>query len=319
MRHILAAIVGIGLLAFLPGSYARAQDNNESMSSVYIDNEKDIVPVEDGYIPTRFQDLSKLYWATGKFDIADSRAVDDFLLINECELYDRFYTNEFEWSKIREATRDFITQNLVTFPTKFELMVPVYLGRYNIEKEEFEVDPQSMMTSTRRIDVTVNRILKRCNMTVAKEIENYPSNVVVYLNRPVAFVKLPVQRELANLYIEYFDRTYDEMPQELKRPDRARVAWLRLKVKMVQYKETMLVEGRDLRAVIVAQLDGIEVYADPEKKQLLYSQDVRSKKIRRRKGDKIDVIAPEEVPPHLAPPPAAGTQQEPQDEKQPAQ
>jgi len=278
---------------FASAAVTHAQEAQEKDELGYIDESFfDGKPVDDGYIPSLFPELTKMYWAVGKFDYADGVAIDNFMKINDCEMYTSYYNNEFEWVKIRDAAREYITLNVAKFPTKFEVMVPVFLGRYDTEKEEFEVDPESMMAATTRIDVIVNKLKKYCGMFVATEVENYPSNMIVELNRPVAFMRLPVPQELAAFFIDYADRSWPYLIQELKRRDRARVAYLRLKVTVLQYKETVLVNSKDVRAVIRSRLDGLEVYADPERRYLIYEQKLKKK--RPRRGKKRN--ASEEVP-----------------------
>jgi hypothetical protein len=49
-----------------------------------------------------------------------------------------------------------------------------------------------------------------------------------------------------------------------------RVAYLRLKVHLTKYKETTRSTSGDLRAVVFAVLDGVEVYADSRKLKPMY-------------------------------------------------
>lgn len=287
-RLCLIAVLSVFTIAGTGNSFAQSDDlepppEEYGMDGSGFSGNGDPLAVQDGYIPSKFVDLSRAYWAVGKFDLADNQAIDNYMMINECELYRRYYHSEFEWAKVRESAREYINKHMAEFPTKFEVMVPVYLGSYDSDKEEFTVTAESMMTETRRIDVIVNGTQRLCEMQVSKEIEGYPTNIIVYLNRPVVFVRLPMSRELAAFFVDYSDRMYDTLPTEVRRKEKTRVAFLRLKVKLIQYKETTLVNSRWPRAVVLTQLDGIEVYADPNKTQLLFRQDIKSKKLRRVK------------------------------------
>ena len=82
--------------------------------------------------------LSQLYWRMLKMDPEDDQAVDFFMMINECDLYRDYYTNEFEWISIRDAARIFLLENRKDFPIHFEFVQPLRFAEYNLETKEFE-------------------------------------------------------------------------------------------------------------------------------------------------------------------------------------
>lgn len=260
----------------LYGNLALAQEGDEAASDAPLG-------VVDAYVSPEYSNLAKAYWSIGKFNLNNDAAIDNFLRITECDLYKVYYHNEFEWGKIRELTRQSIQANMHKFPTQFEVMQPVYIGDYDIEKGEFAVDPESLMTSVRKIDVAYNSKESVCG-SKGQEIEEYPRNIIVYLNRPVVFARLPMPQELAEVFINYADREKESLPIDLRRKSGVRTAFLRLKVRLVQYKDTVRVAANaPVRALVLTQLEGIEVYADAAKTQLLFRQDIATKKLRRMK------------------------------------
>src|SRR5262245_27980767 len=54
------------------------------------------------------QKFSQLYWAISKLDPTNDTDIDNFLMINECDIYREYAHNEFEWKEIREAGRQFV-------------------------------------------------------------------------------------------------------------------------------------------------------------------------------------------------------------------
>lgn len=233
----------------------------------------------DGYLPTTFKNLSRLYWGLGRFAPDDIDAVNRYLLINECELYQQYYYNDFEWSKILETTRDFLKQNSNKFPVRYEIMVPIFLGRYDMGKEEFELHDKSKVLGVRKIDVVVNGMRKVCD--AGGNIPGYPRDIIVILSHPLFLSKIHVGRELAQLYLEETSRAFSALPANLQMMGYERTAYLRLKVRLQQYKDTVTVNARDVRAVIFGQVEGVEVYADDSKEKLLYREDKLKKRLRR--------------------------------------
>lgn len=278
-------------MTMAPAWSARAQeedpfaiDEEEFVDEEYVDEEgfvQDFYETnEDDYVEPNFPNLSQLYWAIGKFDIADDKLIDYYLMINECELYMQFYHNDFEWTKIQTATRDHILTHMNEFPTRFEILSPLPLGRYDQDKEEFEITKESKINGLRRLDFPMNMLGYKEVCARVGEIYEYPPNIVVILNRPFILEKVPVKRELAKLYIEEAKSFYDALPPRLQLVNYERLAFLRLKIKVTQYKNTVrLIDG--LRAVVFGRLEGYEIYADQDKLKPLYTKTYEDKRFRR--------------------------------------
>ncbi len=238
-------------------------------------------PQQDEYVPATVENLSKLYWAIGKMDIDDPKLIDYYLLINECKLYLQYYNNDFEWSKIREATRQYILENLDEFPTRIEIMTPLRLGRYNMEKQVFEIAEKYKISGMRRLDFAMNVFGRKETCTKVGQIYEYPDNLIIILNRPLEMEQVPVKPELAQLYIEDARKQYDNLDLDYQMREYERTAFLRLKVRITQYKNTAHLSGGAIRAVVFGRLEGYEVYADPEKLKPLYIKDIQSRRFRR--------------------------------------
>ncbi|MCB9995701.1 MAG: DUF4852 domain-containing protein [Rhodospirillales bacterium] len=282
-----AVLVPLFLFAILVlPPLVKAQDDE------YFDDGYDIIEEieqaeDDKYVSPTFQNLSKMYWAIGKLDIDDPKMIDYYLMINECPMYMQYYYNDFEWNGLQKATKDYILQSMGGFPTHFEFMSSIALGRYNVEKEEFEVADQDKIEGLRQIDVAVNETgyIETCGR--AGEIYEYPQNIIVILNRPLVMETIPVEKELARLYIEEARRFYDNLPPEYRMKRYERIAYLRLKVRITQYKNTMKVAGGGLRAVVFGRLEGYEVYADYDKTKPLFKRNISEKRFMRlRRGSK---------------------------------
>lgn len=323
LRVTVLAALFVAMNSGISPAEQKQAETESDLQSAYSGTVRGAAAMKDGYIPMEFKDLSKMYWAVGKFDYNNNTALDNFLHIHECDLYKRYHDNEFEWQKVRESGRQYIQSNLSRYPTKFEIVVPVFLGEYDIVKEEFGIASESVMRAITRIDVQYNGMNPPCGeagtaSSAKLEIEEYPRNVIVYLNRPFTLTRLPVPQELAAVYIDYADGQRDSLPIDLRRPIGIRTAFLRLKVSMVQYKQTVMTASNGFqRAVILTQLDGIEVYADPGEERLLFQQEIRAKKRRRvKKQDEPDPGAAaqhQEVPgEQQAPVPVSGQPEETQ-------
>jgi hypothetical protein len=236
---------------------------------------------EDIYVSPTVQNLSKLYWALGKHDPSDTEAVENYLRINECNLFMQFYHNDFEWSNIVEATREYLKTSKNELPRDFELLTTIAFDRYDIENEIFELDASYKISGLRRIDFDMNSVndLEKCGLK--GYVPGYPGNMIVILNRPLNVEEVPVKMELAKLYLEEARSQFQTLPLARQMKQHERLAYLRLKIKILQYKETVRVTNNFPRAVVFGRLEGFEIYADPDRLKPLYFEQFDSRAERR--------------------------------------
>jgi hypothetical protein len=237
----------------------------------------DVRPTSDGYVRATYDNLSKLYWALNMLKPDDDTAIDNFLLINECELYQQYYHNDFEWVKIRQAAREKIKKELPTYPIKFEIMIPIELGRYDLDKQQFDITPETKIIDMRKLDFSDNTIYHpTCN--IVGEIDEYPHNIIVTLNRAFSIEHVPVEPQIAQMYLDEAKEKVSLLSAQAQVFAYRRVAFLRLKVHMTKYKETVMSTASDLRAVVFATIDGVEVYADSRKLKPMYMSTTTTKR-----------------------------------------
>ena len=271
----------------------RVEQEREDMDIPLLDEyvfTKAVSEKDDGYVRPTVPNLSKLYWAIGKMDLNNNVHIDNFLRINECDLYLRFYHNDFEWEQIRDATREHIQSSLAEFPTTFEITNAISVGRYNEDTQAFEILPDSQISGLRRLDFTMNRVVDKGNCGNPGFIEGYPANMVIIMNRPLTLDSIPVKPQLAKLYIEESKRQFESLPPKYQIKIYERLAYLRLKIRVLQYKETSSSISGDLRAVVFGRLEGYEIYADSNLLKPLHFKVFDDRSTRRRVLKRIKKI-----------------------------
>lgn len=236
------------------------------------------------YLPPTMENLSKMYWALGMFDLEkDDVAVDNYIMINECQIYQSYFTDDFEWQNIRDATRRYIARNVSDFPKRFEFIQQIELGRYSEDTQTFEVLTEQVTKGSRVFYGDVNpRNTSICEKK--GNVEGYPRNVIVSLSRPIHYPRIPVNSDLARDYIARTkmnnEEDYRDLPEHLrytvKRAAYQRAAFLVIKVRIIKFIEMRRVREGDF-PVFFSALEGVEIYEDPKKKRLLYSSIARTK------------------------------------------
>lgn len=265
-------------------SASETSSGSEGASDSSDAGEKDTPRAQRVYQDPDVPNLSRLYWALGMFDIEkDDLAVDNYIMINECQIFRDYFTDDFEWKNVREATRSFLRKNMKSFSRRFEFIQPIELGRYNEDTQTFEVLTDLITKGSRLLYGDMNsRNEQICDKR--GNIDGYPRNVIVSLSRPIHYPQIPVNVDLARDYIartkirneEDFRNSPEHLMTVLKMKSYERLAFIVVKVRMIKF-----IEMRNARdgsyPVIFAALEGIEIYEDPKKKRLLYSSLSRTK------------------------------------------
>lgn len=226
-------------------------------------------------IPT-LKALSHLYWALNLYSLDDDEAVDEFMRHNECEIYQNFSSDEFEWAEIRNATRDFIRENKHDFPTRFQFMIPIKLQDYDSRREAFEVQDEYKINSIRRFEVYAQNFRAKTCTDDQKISDGYPRSLVLEFSRPFSLTHVPMGEEVANEYIkknlEKLKR-YDPAARVKARMYSLRDAYLVIKVKIFAHGKFL---GPNIYRLPVVQmlsiLEGYEVYEDRYQQNLFFAE-----------------------------------------------
>ncbi|MGB4106737.1 MAG: DUF4852 domain-containing protein [Alphaproteobacteria bacterium] len=292
------AVLLLALLYAAPGPSQAAESNPDEYTRT------EIKAGEARYIyekPSR-QKFSRLFWALGMLDLKDDKNIDNFLMMNECDIYKDYYYNEFEWRKVRESGRQFLAENSNKFPLRFEVAQMMLLGEYDLQTESFNVLPDYRISETSRIEVFpqdfADVVCQDDGSGRIQHIEGYPIGIIAEFNRPLNLVSIPVPEILARKYIEEKLKTFKKLRSDKQNQENLysfRDAYLFMHMKFFAYKDQYTNNENYRMAEIMAVLEGFEIYADKDKKMLLWSQDFRKRrsKSKRATGNKVNLGAEE--------------------------
>ncbi len=243
--------------------------------------------------PTR-KKFSRLYWALGILDPTVDDNIDNFLMINECELYKSNFFNELQWKGIREAGRKFLTDKRKDFSMRYEIVQPLYLGEYDTKLKSFHVLPEYQIKDMSRMEVFPEDYTETVCLDDGSgrvtQVPGYPIGIIAEFNRPLGIVSIPVEEQLARLYIEdkmQIFKKLDPRKQTQENIYSFRDAYLFMNIKFISYKKSVVTPSNYEMAEIMTVLEGFEVYADKEKQMLLWAQDFKKKKQKRE--DKLSL------------------------------
>lgn len=218
------------------------------------------------------ENLAKLYWRLGVFDSGDDRAVDNFMMITECDLYQANVNNDFEWKKVREAAKTSLEIRRKSFPTKFEFLIPIELGNYDPELGGFPLQDAYAYTNVQRLEVVGNSIQREiCGMT--GEIKDYPRNLMLILEKPFTYTFAKVDEHVAQAYIVRKQKEVMKHDVDVRQKRYKRTAYVRLRVDFNEYQGTIRGRNGVLLAIMKADLKGIDLFEDGQEVLLMSSSD----------------------------------------------
>lgn len=233
--------------------------------------------------------FSKLYWALSRLDLKDNLYIDNFLLINECDIYKDYHSHEFEWRQVRKSAREYIKASRRTFPLRFEFMQPLRLGDYNINTQKFSVYKPYEIKGTKRFELRAPDS-KDIICGEKGEIYGYPRGIVLEFTRPFRLTEFYVPPQKAEEYISIKQEKFQELDARKRENEKnlylTRDAYLVMKVKIFTSQGNIKgVFAGEYLAHVLAILEGVEIYADPEQKEILFEDTYR----RTRSKSKFEV------------------------------
>lgn len=213
------------------------------------------------YASTKLPDLARSYWRLNQLDTTDNKLVDQYLMITECQIYQKYFNNDFEWNKIRTATKDYIDKYRNRFPTKFEFIQPIYLDRYDFSRNGFPLMKNSKSELVSRLQIAGNELSDYPCLTSSFQEKNFPPTAALTLPKPFTYTMVKTDQVQADKFVEYLKTK--NVDTRFGRP-----AFIQYRVK-IDKSMPPLITGRQAMANFFGTIESITVYADREKTILL--------------------------------------------------
>lgn len=262
---------------FNTGKKYEEKEKQNFVAKGAISENAEVTIIEDKYagqyIEPTVQNISKLLWKNNVLNISNDTTIDNFLLINECDIYKKFYTDDFEWMRIREAGRDMLKEKKDSFSNKFKMIIPIDLGRYDTKRKGFPLINKTAFKDLRRIEIGGNSNGRRLCNEDSDLIEHYVKNLILILNKPFTYDFVKLDEHMAQALIIRQKYETAKRPKEIKSKRYDRLAFARVRITFTKHHGTT--KGRDNYpiGVMFGRLDGIDIFEDAAEKRMLTSID----------------------------------------------
>ena len=279
MKHFWAIfLVTLALCNFSLPAFAQEESAGESADET----------VDYFYELPTMKKLSQLYWALSMNDIENNKHIDNYLMINECDIHKDYFGNELEWQYIRNSAKAFIKANKESFPQRFEFIQPIKLGEYDTEHNRFDILQKFRVEGVRRFEVlSTDHRMEICDQP-AQDVEGYPRSLVIELSRPFTLTHLNVTPEIAEGFIKEKLKAYEGLHASAQNEENlydTRIAYIVMKVKIFAGKEMGMTKDGINVATVYGVLEGFDIYATQEKEMPIFSKSFRKRKKPTSKGN----------------------------------
>lgn len=224
----------------------------------------------ESYAAPDFRDLTQTMILMGGMPIENDKVVDEYAKMNYCDVYKEKFHNDFEWVKFRNLLIQKVQSKKEYFRVLYEISGVVYLGRYNLDTQDFPFIKDSALVNvgslqlyslvkTRQSDA-MKKVL--CEDTRVSTV--FPDFYVFELNQPRTFDRLKLPMEEAKKLLARMERTGNT--------DRRLYVRFRLKVISVN---PIAVRSGNLPAYLRGEMTGIDLFLDREMTQPFATVEVK--------------------------------------------
>lgn len=225
------------------------------------------------YNTATLENLSKMYWRLGAFDMQDDLAIGNYVKITDCKIYTNFVNDDLEWSKIVNTVRAQLEQTRGAFPLNFQFLIELHLGRYDPDLGGFPLTDKTGFSEAKRIEVdSIDARKEICYDP--KAILDYPKSIFILLPTPFTLDFIKLDEHVAQAYILRKKSEYSRLPEELRVKRYERDAYLRLRVSFSQYNGNLQGPEKALMGILFGTIDGYEIFEDSTEKRLMLSVDL---------------------------------------------
>lgn len=260
--------------ASLPTPQTQAAAPNQSMPP----DDAEVTILRDDYAgkynDATLENLSKLYWRLGAFDLEDNIAVSNYLKINDCKIFTEYLNDDLEWKEIVSVMKSHLKESRMTFPLNYQFLLQVHLGRYDPVQGGFPLVDRTGFIDAKRIEVgSVDRNRDICHD--ASAIKDYPKNMVILLPKPFTLNFLKMDEHVAQAYILRKKSEFSKLDEAIRVRSYERDAYLRLRVTFSQYHGNLRGDGNQVMSILFGTIDGYEIFEDNGQKRLMTSVDMK--------------------------------------------
>jgi len=224
---------------------------------------------EVSYITATQKDMAKLTWKYNLHDIDSNKIIDEHIMVQNCELYQKYIGEDFEWQRIRQGTRNEINAHSGSYPDRFEINALLPVGRYDFERAAFHILDNAKLDNAGSILIPFHGLERSECAGDVVDSKLFPRFVKFVPDNKFSLTYIPVAKNRANEIINNVKRyKYPQFHGQRVFPVR-----FRIKVNSIKdYQPKTTAPEITFRG----QLDDITFFEDPLMTKVVWSKSFKS-------------------------------------------
>lgn len=216
--------------------------------------------------------LSDALFKKGILSTDDPAAVEEYIRIHHCGLYEQYAMDDFAWNRIRETEARDLELKLPDLPEGLEVSSGLRLTQYDMGVNQFLIASDQQMDNTGMLTLfnDSSGSFTPCMGSGYSAFvpRMHPLALVMKLDKPVVFTGVPMSRAKADELITTMNkrRGPDEERREVTLVLRVRITGL----------DPLAGVTDKLRRTVLGHLDEILIYDGPDRQNLLFRKDLRT-------------------------------------------
>lgn len=246
----------IVLVMFFTTSIASAQDNEDTP-------QKYLPPPIGSYENAELGNLTQLGILLGALDLNHPKIMGDYARLFYCEIYQDFFTNDYEWLKISKAIQNDFRNQKDTISRTYYFVTDFELERYDLTDQSFPLVRKNRLENVGEFEVLKVKTSKQCGLNFPGFL---PETYSIALKKPLNFDRIPISSDRQLQRISEIPMAYDEI--------RIVKAVFYFQVEGVAELEKYA-SGYQKNISFIADLDRMLLFADGTFSELIYQENYR--------------------------------------------
>lgn len=217
------------------------------------------------YVPATRENIVRLLYFFNVVDLNDIESIDAYIRASECNLYTKYYFDEFEWRKIEMATIDYLRKYASSFSNYVEIIQPVDIGRYDFDLNGFTLDNNGELLNMKSLQISDAREMQNeCGLSIEKDAR-FSGTAVVNLRNPINIDFIRVNHQLAKEYLQFFQDRYGSLNGNKQ-------VYFRYRIRIDRYVKFDPDSSAGPALIFEGKVLQIDIFADQEMFLPLFSQ-----------------------------------------------
>lgn len=221
------------------------------------------------YEPLSYQSLMSALWKFNYYDPQDRDILDEYARIVNCGLFESYYSDDFEWERVRSGLRREIQYHANSYPDRYFVNALITVDRYDFEKSAFIISSDYKLNNAGSIEMPLPSSPIRCESN--KTYRLFPRDVEFSADNSFSLTEIPVPpdraQDILNTIAQY---RYPEIRHNINK-----VIPLRFKIKINGIRSIRQATLGNI-LTFYGQLDDITFYEDPEMTKPIWGRSFKS-------------------------------------------